>query len=104
MAVKKETYINTELDWAEEQLASWKAYVDANPIHELKDRKTARGEIDVVVATVEVQLKSIRDTMKEYLQLLDVVNKLREREEAKIEVRGKGKLGSQAEKFLKERP
>ena len=37
-AVKKTTYINTELDWAEQQLTSWKAYVDANPLHELKDR------------------------------------------------------------------
>jgi hypothetical protein len=34
-APKKTTYINTELDWAEEQLSSWKQYVDANPMHEL---------------------------------------------------------------------
>ena len=33
MALKKTTYINTELDWAEEQLSLWKQYVDANPLH-----------------------------------------------------------------------
>jgi len=38
MAVKKTTYINTELDWAEQQLSSWKQYVDANPLHTLEDR------------------------------------------------------------------
>ena len=37
-ALKKTTYINTELDWAEQQLSSWKKYVDANPMHELIDR------------------------------------------------------------------
>ena len=35
---KKTTYINAELDWAEQQLNSWKEYVDANPLHELEDR------------------------------------------------------------------
>ncbi len=29
-AIKKTTYINTELEWAESQLVSWKAYVDAD--------------------------------------------------------------------------
>ena len=38
MAIKKTTFINTELSWAEEQLHSWKSYVDANPLHELKYR------------------------------------------------------------------
>ena len=47
MALTKTTYINTELDWAEEQLVSWKAYIDANPMHKLTVRiemkPTARG-------------------------------------------------------------
>jgi len=38
MAVKKNTYVSAELDWAEQQLSSWKEYVDANPLHLLKDR------------------------------------------------------------------
>lgn len=104
----KTTYINTELDWAEEQLASWKKYVDNNPIHELKDRiemkPTARGGlIPMVIASIEQQGKFIQETMRNYLALLEVVDKLREKEEAKVEIRGKGELSGQAEDFLKNR-
>lgn len=84
---KKQTYINTELEWAEKRLEEWKAYIDNNPINELEDRmafkQTAKGTISVVSATIESQVKSIRDTMKEYLQLLEVVDNLREKEEKK---------------------
>ncbi len=91
---KSENYISIELDWAEEQLSSWKAYVDANPLHELKDRVemrvTARGTYPMVISTVESQGKFIQDTIKNYLALLEVVDKLREREENKqTELRGK---------------
>lgn len=108
MAVKKQTYINTELEWAEQQLVTWRAYVDANPLHELKDRiewkPTAKGGLlPMVIASVEAQGRFIQDTMKNYLSLLEVVDNLRSKEEAKVEVRGKTNLGSQAERFLKER-
>lgn len=104
----KTTYINTELSWAEEQLKSWKAYVDANPLHKLKDRiewkPTARGgSMPMVIASVEQQGKFIQETMKNYLALLEVVDKLREKEESKIEVRGKGEMSSIAEDWLKGR-
>jgi len=91
---KKNNYINTDLDWAEEQLQSWRAYVDANPLHELKDRiewkPTAKGGLlPMVIASIEAQGKFIQETMKNYLALLDVVNKLREAEEMKKEkIRG----------------
>lgn len=104
----KTTYINAELDWAESQLASWKAYVDANPLHELKDRiewkPTAKGGmLPMVIASIEAQGKFIQETMKNYLALLEVVDKLRKIEEAKVEVRGNGELSSMAEDFLKSR-
>lgn len=91
--INKTTYINTELDWAESQLASWRAYVDANPMHELKDRiewkPTAKGGMmPMVVASIESQGKFIQETMKNYLALLEVVDKLRSVEEAKKEARG----------------
>lgn len=95
MAVKKNNYITAELDWSETQLESWKAYVDANPLHELKDRiewkPTAKGGLlPMVIASIEAQGKFIQETMKNYLSLLDVVNKLREAEEAKkTEARGR---------------
>jgi hypothetical protein len=107
-AIKKTTYVNTELEWAEQQLQSWRAYVDANPMHELKDRiewkPTAKGGVmPMVVASIEAQGKFIQETMKNYLALLEVVDKLREKEEAKVEVRGKGELSGAAEEFLRNR-
>jgi len=106
--IKKTTYINTELEWAEEQLKSWRAYVDANPLHELKDRiewkPTAKGGmLPMVIASIEAQGKFIQETMKNYLALLEVVEKLREKEEAKVEIRGSGELSTMAEDFLKSR-
>lgn len=108
MVAKKQTYISAELDWAEKRLNEWKSYIDNNPINKLEDRmalrQTAKGMISVVSATVESQIKSIRDTMKEYLNLLEVVDKLRKQEEeSKIEVRGGKDLGSKASKFLEKK-
>ena len=93
MATTNKTYINTELDWAEEQLKSWKQYVDANPLHTLVDRiefkPTAKGGvIPMVIASIEAQGKFVQETMKNYLALLEVVDKLREKEESKKEARG----------------
>jgi hypothetical protein len=107
-AINKTTYVNAELDWAEQQLQIWKAYVDANPLHELKDRiewkPTAKGGmLPMVIASIEAQGKFIQETMKNYLALLEVVDKLRKIEEAKVEVRGNGELSSMAEDFLKNR-
>ena len=108
MAVKKSNYINTELNWAEENLASWKSYIDAHPLHTLVDRiewkPTAKGGLlPMVIASIESQGKFIQETMKNYLSLLEVVDNLRSKEEAKIEVRGKVELGHQAKKFLENR-
>lgn len=94
MAIKKTTFINTELEWAEQQLASWKAYVDANPLHQLTDRiewkpTSKGGMLPMVIASIEAQGKFIQETMKNYLALLEVVDKLREKEEIKKEARGK---------------
>ena len=109
MAVRKTTYIDVELDWAETQLSSWKQYVDANPLHELKDRiewkPTAKGGmLPMVIASIESQGKFVQETMKNYLALLKEVDVMREKQEAKkIETRGGAELGSMAEDFLKGR-
>jgi hypothetical protein len=97
MALKKTTFVNAELDWAEEQLVSWKAYVDAHPLHELTDRiewkpTSKGGMIPMVIASIEAQGKFIQETMKNYLALLEVVEKLREKEESKKEARGSGEV------------
>lgn len=98
MAAKKNNYISTELDWAEAQLETWKAYVDNNPLHELKDRiewkPTAKGGLlPMVIASIEAQGKFVQETFKNYLQLLEVVKGLREKEEIKkASVRGDSAL------------
>lgn len=98
MAAKKQTFVEIELEWAEEQLKSWKAYVDMNPIHELKDRiewkPTAKGGVmPMVIASIEAQGKFIQETMKNYLNLLREVDTMREKEALKTEnVRGQQAL------------
>lgn len=97
MAVKKTTYIDVELEFAEQQLASWKAYIDTHPIHELKDRiewkPTAKGGmLPMVIASIESQGKFIQETMKNYLALLKEVDSMREKEEIKKEARGSGSV------------
>lgn len=103
---KKTTYIDIELQWAEEQLKSWKAYVDSNPIHKLTDRiewkPTSRGgTMPMVIASIEQQGKFIQETMKNYLALLREVDAMREKEEAKIEARGKGEVHGQASAWVR---
>jgi hypothetical protein len=93
MATKKNNYISAELDFAEEQLISWKVYVQANPFESLVDRMSYKetkggGMIPMTVASIEQQGKFLQETMKNYLTLLEVVNNLREKEEQKEQVRG----------------
>lgn len=90
----KKVYINAELEWAEQQLQSWKSYIDSNPIHELTERVVYKpsakgGQMPVVAETVGQQIKTITELMAKYLSLLAVVNDLREKEEQKkIQSRG----------------
>ena len=91
----KKSFINAELDWAEQQLEQWRTYMDDNPIHTLTDRivwKELKGGLQApqVVASVENQGKYIQDMMKNYLSLLTEVNKMREIEESKKTARGSG--------------
>ena len=97
MIMAKNNYINAELDWSEVQLESWKEYVNTHPLHEMKDRiewkPTAKGGlIPMVIASIEQQGKFIQETMKNYLALLEVVDKLREKEEAKKTARGSSEV------------
>jgi hypothetical protein len=103
---KQNTYINTDLDWAEEQLTTWRAYVSNHPIDELKDRiewkPTSRGgSMPMVIASIEQQGKFIQETMKNYLTLLEVVDKLREREEKKVELRGSSEVNGMMGNMIK---
>lgn len=108
MAKKQNSYISAELEFAELSLKQWKEYIEKNPIHEIKDRwgkkEMPKGGFTLVVtSTAEQQIKCVQDTLAKYLQLLEVVDKLREREEAKLETRGNVPISTQAEEFLKAR-
>jgi hypothetical protein len=90
---KKEIYTSAELIWCEQKLLEWKEYIDQNPIAELTDRLSYKttsngGSIPMVVASVESQIKSLRDTMKEYLLMLQQVEAMREKEVEKAKARG----------------
>lgn len=98
MPTKKNNYITADLDWAEEQLATWKAYVNANPIHELTERIVWKetkggGQMPIVSETIGQQIKTLTELMTKYLQLLEVVDKLREKEEEKKQIEAKGNEG-----------
>ncbi len=97
MAKKVNNYITAELEFAELSLKQWKDYMEDNPIHEIKDRWGQKempkgGHTWIVTSTAEQQIKCVQDTLTKYLQLLEVVNNLREKEEAKKEARGKGEV------------
>lgn len=90
---KKNSYISAELDFAELQLQGWRDYIEANPVDKITDRWGKKempkgGYAHVVTATAESQIKCVQDTLTKYLQLLEVVDKLREKEEAKQGARG----------------
>lgn len=93
MALTKTTYINAELLWAEEQLHTWRGYIDNHPLDQMVDRiewkPTAKGgAIPMVIASIEAQGKFVQETMKNYLALLEVVERLRTLEESKKQARG----------------
>lgn len=95
MATGKNKFENVELEWAERQLKTWQAYTDAHPFEEMQDRTKLRptkggGTVLEVVATIEAQQKNIRDTMKDYLALYEIVKRLRKSDEDRGPETGRG--------------
>lgn len=88
MATKKVNYIEMELDWLESKAEELRAYCDANPLTGLVDRMAYKetrggGSIPMCIATVEQQIKSIRETLQDYIKIIEAIEKLREKEEIK---------------------
>lgn len=93
MAKAKNNYIGFELDWLQAKAEQLKKYVDANPFDTLTDRKIwkhgSRGESEEIAATIEAQRKDLGQALKDYGEVISVINNLREKEEQKqISVRG----------------
>lgn len=95
---KTNTYIGFELDWLQTKSEELKAYVDNNPFDKLEDRirlkETSKGGvIPVLAASIETQIKSLTQAMKDYAQIIEIIDKLREGEEKKkIQTRGDHEL------------
>lgn len=95
MTTKRNSFINIDLDFAEEQLAKWKQWLLDNPYDKIEDRKEMQktktgGAFLAVVQTKEAIQKVHRDTLKDYLAMCDVLEKLRQAEETKsLNIKGK---------------
>jgi hypothetical protein len=90
MATKKtsNTYISMELEWLEKKAAEIREYCN-QPIHKIVDRKDA-GK---VIAKKEDIIKSVRETLKDYILIVEALDRLREKEESKgPSVRGDAEL------------
>lgn len=107
-ATKKALLIEYELEFLETKLQELKEYIQANPFSTLADRMAyketrAGGVIPICLANKESQRKDLTQALKDYAEILRTVDSMREKEEAKVEVRGGAGLGSKATKFLKSR-
>jgi len=98
MATKKVNYIEMELEWLETKAEELRSYCDSNPLTGLVDRMAYKetrngGTIPMIVSTIEQQIKSIRDTLQDYIKIIEAIEKLREKEETKkIATRGDQEL------------
>jgi len=115
MAIKKkELFIEYELKFLEKKLKELKKYISDNPFSRLDDRTGISSMLTFkdgtqkesyrVIATKESQRKDLTSALKDYAEILRTVDQMREEEDKKkIDVRGGEKLGSKADRFLKER-
>ena len=107
MAVKKTILlIEYELEFLETKLNEHKEYIEANPFSKLADRMAWKetkggGAIPICIANKEAQRKDLTQALKDYADILRTVESMREKEEAKIESRGKGEITGQASAWLK---
>lgn len=108
MAVKKALLIEYELEFLETKLKELKDYIQANPFSSLTDRMSWKetkngGAIPICIANKEAQRKDLTQALKDYAEILRTVDAMREKESAKLEVRGKSELSHQAEEWLSNR-
>lgn len=105
---KKKLFIEYELEFLEKKLKELKDYIEANPFSSLKDRFAWKetkggGSLPICIANKEAQRKDLTQALKDYADILRTVDGLREREDAKVEARGKEKIVGQADRWIKEK-
>ena len=95
---KQQKYTLKDLDWLEVQLMEMKKYVEANPISQLEDRTevvmSAKGTpVIKLIASKEVQIRELRNTLKEVTIMLGELERLREEKAVSdMEIRGGGEI------------
>jgi hypothetical protein len=104
----KPLLIEYELVFLEKQLQELKDYIESNPYSTLSDRMAyketrAGGVIPICIANKETQRKDLTQALKDYAEILRTVDAMREKEENKIETRGKTEISTLANDFLKKR-
>jgi len=85
MAVKKVNYIEMELEWLEMKAEELRSYCDSNSIGSLVDRMAYKetrggGVMPMLIQSKEAQIKSIRETLQDYIKIIEAIEKLREKE------------------------
>ena len=105
---EKALLIEYELEFLEEKLKELKEYIKANPFDKLADRMAYKetkggGLIPICISNKENQRKDLTQALKDYAEILRTVDSMREKEETKVEIRGKANLSGIAEDFLKDR-
>lgn len=101
---KSNSYIEKELQWLESKAQEIQEYINKTKYGDIDDRIVsligARGAVETIAANIEQQQKAYRDALKEYASIIEVIDKLREKEEEKIAIRGKGELSGQAKAWM----
>jgi hypothetical protein len=98
MAIKKVSQYDTfSLDWLVNKAEELKQYVDGRPLHLLEDRMAYKetkggGVIPVVISTIEQQRADLSKAVKDYGEIYNQIKLLKERDQAKLEKRGGGKV------------
>lgn len=107
MAKAKNSFIDEELEFLEQRAKEIKQDVEANPYDEIRDRIVSldgpNGSSEKVVATEEAQKKAMREALREYAQIIEIINNLREKEAAKLQTKGDAQISTLGKEFLKNR-
>ena len=93
MAKKKDSsFIEFELEFLEKKAKELKQYVEDRPFDKLKDRdffkQTASGGVvHMLASTIESQRADLTKALKDYADIIKVIDDLREKEAKKLEMR-----------------
>lgn len=97
---KTNNYIGQDIEWCEKRLEEWQQFINNNPVDKLKTRIEFVNGKEVVTSSIEVQGKFIQETMKNIISMLEALDKLREKEASKMQVRGGGEVSHLAKKLI----